>query len=161
MQTSDIEHIQVFYREQRQSLFSYALAKVGSREWAEDVLHTVFAELLKQERLPEDLRPYVYRSIRNRAVDVLRKRTRQSEWESMFEPSPNIPSTETRILIEESLQTLSPDERETIIMKSYTGLTFEEIAQVRSVSINTASSWYRRGLQKMREHIEEVPHERK
>ena len=159
MKTSDIKHIQAFYLEQRQALYTYALSQVRSREWAEDVLHTVFAELLNRNQLPDGLKPYLFKSIRNRAIDVLRKRTRQHQLESMFEPPSNCPSTETRILIEETLQQVSPDERETIIMKSYTGLTFEEIAQVRSVSINTVSSWYRRGLKKMRNHIEEVPHE--
>ena len=146
MQTKDIDHIQAFYRDNRQALYAYALSRVGSREWAEDVIHSVFVAVLKRDRLPEELRPFVFRSVRNCAIDVLRRRNRQSEVESFIEPVAQQDSTETRLLVEEALSTLSADERETVVMKSYTGLTFDEIAQVRSVSINTAASWYRRCL---------------
>ena len=52
--------------------------------------------------------------------------------------------------MDDALRRLGADERECIILKVYTGLTFKEIAALRRVSINTAASWYRRGLEKMR-----------
>ena len=51
--------------------------------------------------------------------------------------------------IEGQLSRLADDERETIVLKVFDNLTFKEIAQVRGVSINTAESWYRRGIQKL------------
>ena len=36
------------------------------------------------------------------------------------------------------------------MLKIHQGMTFREIAALRGVSINTAASWYRRGLEKMR-----------
>lgn len=55
-----------------------------------------------------------------------------------------------RLQVERLLQTLSEDERECITLKIYGSMTFKEIAAIRGVSINTAASWYRRGLQKLK-----------
>jgi len=43
----------------------------------------------------------------------------------------------------------------TIVLKSLEELTFKEISAVREQSINTVTSWYRRGLQKLRILMEE------
>ncbi len=157
MHDDDIDHIQAFYHEHRQALYTYALSLVGCRSTAEDVLHTVFAEILKRKALPNEIKPYMYRCIRNRSIDALRKRKHHQEYESFIEPDTFPSNADTRMIIEEALNTLSHDERETIVMKNFTGLTFEEIANLRSISKNTAASWYRRGLEKMRKLLEEVP----
>jgi len=54
------------------------------------------------------------------------------------------------------LAQLRDDERECIVLKLYSGLSFKEIAQTRSALPNTVASWYRRGIQKLRNHFEEV-----
>jgi len=48
------------------------------------------------------------------------------------------------------LQRLSSDEREAIILKIYSGLTFQEIADLRTAPVPTVASWYRRGLDRLR-----------
>ncbi|MFP6585063.1 MAG: sigma-70 family RNA polymerase sigma factor [Candidatus Hydrogenedentota bacterium] len=140
-------------------MYTYALSMTRSKEAAEDVVHTVFAEVLSREVLPLELRPYLFRSIRNRAIDAMRKRSRETLSDSIFEYGSDDGLAETRILIEEAMEALGDDEREAVVLKAYSELTLNEIAEARRVSINTAASWYRRGLEKMRKRIEEVPHE--
>jgi RNA polymerase sigma-70 factor (ECF subfamily) len=48
------------------------------------------------------------------------------------------------------LQVVSSDEREIIILRVYEMLTFQEIADLRNVPLSTVTSWYRRGLGKIR-----------
>jgi RNA polymerase sigma factor (sigma-70 family) len=57
--------------------------------------------------------------------------------------------------LEGALAELSADERECIVLKIFDGMTLKEIAVVRGVSINTAASWYRRGLVKMKTMLED------
>ena len=52
--------------------------------------------------------------------------------------------------IEHWLQMLSPDEHETIVLKIYSDLTFQQIADLRQVPLPTVASWYRRGIDKLR-----------
>lgn len=161
MPTRNKEHIRQFYEENQRSLFTYALSITQSQERAEDILHNVFTELLQQKSLPNDIKPYTFRAIRNRAIDSFRRQQHQIRHiaESIFKTDTSRPLVETRLLIEEALLVLSDNERDAIVLKTYSGLTLQEIADLHEVSINTVSSWYRRGLEKMRNHIEEVPHE--
>ena len=48
------------------------------------------------------------------------------------------------------LNQLSPDERETIVLKTYETFTLQEIADLRGAPLPTVASWYRRGLAKLR-----------
>lgn len=98
MSLDHIEHIRRFYGEHKGALFVYALSLVGSREGAEDVVHSVVAEFLERDFLPGDIRPYAFRCVRNRAVDVLRRIRRDRVAESIFEVEVGPPLVETRLL---------------------------------------------------------------
>ncbi len=154
----ETEALRAFYVGTRQQLYTYAVSITGNRESAEDAIHGVFEQLLRQGYVPCDLRPYIFRCVRNAALDDLRHtRTR---CDSIFEiasaldqsrPGPAFRCGE----FENWLQTLSPDEREAIVLKIYNDFTFHEIADLRQVPLPTVASWYRRGLDKLRATLTE------
>ncbi len=155
MSSTDHEILRAFYVASRQHLYTYAVSITGNREAAEDAIHGVFQQLLRRGTLPIDLRPYVFRSVRNAALDALRRTKVRSD--SIFaaaaamDPSaPTPPPAFRRDELEHFLQQLSPDERETIVLKIYNGFAFQEIADLRQVPLPTVASWYRRGLEKLR-----------
>jgi RNA polymerase sigma-70 factor (ECF subfamily) len=149
------EMLRAFYAGHRQQLYTYALSITRQREAAEDAIQRTFQQLLSRNALPADLRPYVFRCVRNAALDGLRRdQTRQ---ESIFAGDGHAELTTplsgpllSAAEIDAQLQRLSPDERETIVLKIYNTLTFQEIAQLRDVPLPTVASWYRRGLEKLR-----------
>lgn len=100
-------------------------------------------------------RPYVFRCVRNAALDG-RRRT-QVRTDSIFashapEEIASLSPADGCLAgeLDERLQCLSSDERETIVLKIYDALTFQEIADLREVPLPTVASWYRRGLEKLR-----------
>lgn len=146
-----MEQMRRFYESHRQELFTYSLALTRDRAAAEDAIHNAFQRLLLRGSAPSELRPYVFRCVRNAAIDGLRQNLRREE--SIFELSAtDDPSADTGLAeeLDRLLAQLSVDERETIVLKVIDALTFEEIAAVRGVSVNTAASWYRRGLAKLK-----------
>lgn len=153
------EQIRAFYDAHRQELFTYALLLTGSRDAAEDAVHAAFANVLRRGHVPREWRPYMFRCVRNASLEHHRQRQRETEKQSILaqsngrqtaEPPPAWHSED----LQRALDTLGADERESIVLKLYDGLTFREIAAVRGVSINTASSWYRRGIEKLRSILE-------
>ena len=153
MRADEIDILRSQYELLRQELFTYALALTRSREAAEDVIQNVFRNVLKRARLPQDLRPYLFRAIRNAAMDEHRAHARAATIESFLDLSgrrDNGHDTAVAQELESLLTQLTEQERECIVLKIYNGLTFNEIAAVCGVSINTASSWYRRGIEKLR-----------
>jgi len=172
MRDEYIDQIRRFYETYRQDMYTYALSITRSVEVAEDVIHTVFCRLLNRARPPRELRPYVFRSIRNASIDEMRRRVVPPNlfWgcdehidtvgDSIFANHDGTVDPHIQFQLDAALQTLSDDERESIVLKIYDGMTFKEIATLRQVSINTAASWYRRGLKKMKAVMKEVCHER-
>ena len=73
MSPAATETLRAFYVENRQQLYTYALSFTRQREAAEDAIHQAFQRLLRQEELVDDLRPYVFRCVRNAAFDGLRR----------------------------------------------------------------------------------------
>lgn len=151
MNQTFVEQLRQFYENHRQALYTYSLALTRNREAAEDAIHTAFQRLLRRGAAPTDLRPYVFRCVRNAAMDDHRRDKRRED--GIFElssaqhegPTPGL-STE----LEQLLTQLSDDERETIVLKVFEAMTFQEIADLRQVSINTTASWYRRGMEKLK-----------
>ena len=165
MRDEYIDQIRRFYETYRQEVYTYALSITRSVEVAEDVIHTVFCRLLDRGRPPRELRPYVFRSIRNAAIDELRRVAHPNsvwgcdEGDSIFASDDGAGDPLLCARLDDVLQTLSDNERESIVLKIYDGMTFKEIAALRRVSINTAASWYRRGLEKMKTVMKEVRNE--
>ena len=160
MSAKDKETLRAFYVGSRQQLYTYAVSITGNRESAEDAIHSVFEQLLRMGHSPADLRPYVFRSIRNKALDCLRRT--QTRTDSMFEVTAASQQSESSPPfrpdeVERFLQTLSLDERETIILKIYNNFTFQEIANLRQVHLSTVPSWYRRGLDELRALLNKEP----
>ena len=153
MNSTDIETLRAFYAGSRQQLYTYAVSITGNREAAEDAIQGVFQQLLRRGALPAELRPYVFRAVRNAAYDAWRRTKVRSDSifaAAMDPPAPAPPAALRRDELEPLLQQLSPDERETIVLKIYNGFAFQQIADLRQVPLPTVASWYRRGLEKLK-----------
>jgi RNA polymerase sigma-70 factor, ECF subfamily len=158
MNTSEIEVLRAFYVGSRQELYTYAVSVTGNRQAAEDIIQSIFEKLLRGRALPSDLRPYVFRSIRNAALDAWRRTKIRTD--SIFDAAPPgdetaSPAASAENDFEPFLQRLSPDERETIVLKIYGDFTFREIADLREAPLPTVASWYRRGLDRLKAMLNE------
>lgn len=154
MATRNAKRLREAYELHRQDLYTYALGITRDPAAAEDAVHGAFAKLLNTRRLPNDIRPYVFRMVRNAAIDEKRRVTRDNDAIALLAKTNGHaipPEQYARYLeIESAIAQLNDDERETIILKDLTGFTLREIAEIQDTSINTVASWYRRGLEKLR-----------
>lgn len=152
------EQLRMFYVDHRHELYAYAVSITRDRPAAEDAIHAAFHRLLDRADLPSHLRPYVFRSVRNAALDELRRV--QVHADCMLAAGPGAVADSPGGVgalqpdeVEAGLRELSPDERETIVLKIYSDLTFQEIATLRDTPLPTIASWYRRGLEKLKTRL--------
>ena len=149
------------YREYRQQLYSCALAVTRCPERAEDAIHDAFCRLFRLNGRPRNLKVYVFRAVRNAAIDQLRRNplAPDDEGEFIFEPRDGpremAAKNEFKRGVAEALLTVSDDERETIVQHLYADLTFREIARLRKAPAGTVAAWYYRGLKKLRARLED------
>ncbi|MBA7641709.1 hypothetical protein ES703_49394 [subsurface metagenome] len=148
------------YDQYGSQLFTCALSVTRCSGLAEDAMHEAFCRGFRLTEVPHNLKAYMFRSVRNAAIDQLRQRrkTRTLLQDYIFDssagPGELAEQKQFKCLVAGALLKLSEDERETIVQHLYAELTFQEIADMRERSIGTVTSWYRRGLVKMKDHLE-------
>lgn len=160
------------YEKYRDGLLKVAAALLNDRSNAEDVLHDVFvgfAQTTGQFRLQGSLKGYLAICVANRARDVNRARQQRTaaRAESVDRcsadaggPEHSAMSREVIAKLDIALAELPEEQRETIVLHLQSKLPFREIARLKEVSINTAMSRYRYGLDKLRSTLDgEQKHE--
>ena len=137
----------------------YLLVRLGSRDDADDVLQETFCRLARiRHKLAkvDDLDAYVFTIARNEAARLAasnaRRRQKQKplDGEDLFccQPS-DADARETAETVAAALSHLSADLREIVELKTYAGLTFQQISQVTGLPQGTVATRYRSALAKM------------
>jgi RNA polymerase sigma factor (sigma-70 family) len=149
------------YRTHRQGLFSLAVSITGSHQLAEDSVHNAFAKLFRHSLPPGDLVAYVYKSVRNAAIDSTRKNRRDIKLNDSLingfmppasqptEPPDDLMTKERHQLLRQAINSLGTEDQEVITLKSFAGLTFEQVGEVTNNSPKTVATRYRRALKKL------------
>ena len=125
----------------------------------EDAVQEAFLALVRQPKLPDNVVGWLYRVVRNEALNAsrtTRRRTkREIEAAEGNEPWFHV-SVDDRLDAAEAaraLQQLPIEERETIVARLWGGLSFDEIAQLTGTSTSTVHRWYQAGLNALRERL--------
>ena len=153
------------YRDHRRGLFGLALSVVREAATAEDAVHEAFTRLARQKGPPDsDTTAYVYKAVRNAAIDQARRRkTRPAPTDdlaSLFvtpnqdDPGQAAEMNETQAMLMRAIDNLPDDEREAVVMRSFGGLTFQQIAEATGRPLTTVSSQYQRALGKLKQQLE-------
>lgn len=133
-----------------------------ARQWcaaAEDVVQEAFVKLAGESPGPRSAVAWLYRVVRNRAIDVGRGERRRRRHEARAAgrmPSWFEPREEAAVDGESAtaaLLSLPPEQREIITLHLWGGLSFEEIATLVGCSPSTAHRWYAAALQTLRERL--------
>jgi RNA polymerase sigma-70 factor (ECF subfamily) len=144
--------IRRMYEDHGAALTLYARSIAGDFARAEDAVQGVFLRLLEgRVPAPRDARPYLWRAVRNAALNTIRDAKREEPLvagtDAWFEPDA---ASEAGEAAERALGLLPAEQREVVVLKIWGGLTFEEISDLTGLSANTAASRYRYALEKMR-----------
>jgi len=155
------------YSHKAAGLILYGRALGLSHGEAEDVLQETFLALMQLTapplgKMPSQPEHYCLRSFRNRALNhkrtLWRRLTRELESHRWFEKSGDENPSEKAAM--RCLAELPQEQRETIVLKIWNRLTFDEIGELLEISPNTVAGRYRYGLQKIKFQLEGINYER-
>lgn len=140
-------------------LYRMALYTLGSGPDAEDAVADTFAEAwkgIKNLREPEAFRILSARCKRQVAQIVARKN--EIDLDSYYETAEEaMPETATRRAeLSEALGTLSPEERQIVLLSVLEGYTMREIASMLEMPHGTVSSKLSRSLKKLRLQLQDT-----
>jgi RNA polymerase sigma-70 factor (ECF subfamily) len=137
------------------SLFRYALMLLANHHEAEDAVQQVFIALAARGTSGIGaLDRYLRTSVRNECYSVLGRRrdalARANGLPLLETLSAAHDRTHDRLVLEQGLRALPPEQREAIHLKVFEGYSFQEAADLTGESINTIASRYRYGMEKLR-----------
>jgi len=157
-------------------IFGYLMGMVKDRAAANDLFQETFERVIKAmhgERGSYDRQgqwlSWVMSIARNAAIDHTRKQKKwtdvpqgeddgRSFWDTLEDDSPyadeQLHRAEQREWLDEHIEQLAPEQKEVLLLRQETDLTFREIAELQDVSINTALGRMRYALKNLRKMME-------
>ncbi|MHC4154898.1 MAG: RNA polymerase sigma factor [Planctomycetota bacterium] len=155
------EALRRIYEKYKNDLMVLAVALLNDISAAEDVVHDVFVsfvQALGNFQLTGTLKGYLATCVANRARNV--NRLRQSHTVALDEadsigadsnePFQSIACNEQLQQLSRAMAQLPYQQREAVILHLRTGMKFRAIAKSQGISVNTAKSRYRYGIDKLR-----------
>lgn len=167
------------YSRHSQPLLQYIANSCGSQADAQELFQDVWMKVIKQRDQYDSSAPFkawLFTIARNRVIDLFRANSRRATTNLGFDdPTPSAslstaattiatvnkplePDEITRImqskqLLMEALQLLTPEQRETVLLKHIAGFSIKEIAELQSENPETVKSRLRYAFARLRQTL--------
>ncbi len=156
------------YATHQRGLYALALSVLKRPELAEDAVHDAFAKMARLRATPDgDGASYAFAAVRNAALDI---RVRQSQLgrggrgadadevqpidlvaaKPSSEPGQRAQLSEDKARVQAALGTLSPEDREVILLRLWSNLSFQQIGDACREPLGTIASRYYRALAQLK-----------
>lgn len=151
LRDADVAGFESFYRESYAGLVKFATTFVRDSAVAQDVVQESFARLWQRRSSigpAESMRAYLYKSVRNRALNAVRdqnlRSVRQSEYavdvEQSVAASDEVDAKHLNVKLQAWIEMLPNRQREALLLSRFEGLSHAEIADVMGVSPRTVNN---------------------
>mgnify|MGYP006280409539 CR=1 FL=1 len=176
LEDGDEEAFRQLVERHQDRIFGYLMGMVKDRAVANDIFQDTFVRVIKAMQDPDgsythqgQWLSWVMSIARNAAIDHIRKQEKwadvphdpeneRSFWDTLEDDSPSasdeLHRAEQREWLDEHIEELAPEQREVLLLRQETDLTFREIAELQDVSINTALGRMRYALKNLRKMME-------
>ena len=160
MTPSDVERLTQMVTDSAAALVLYA------RQWldaaaADDAVQEALVALLAQREPPRNPTAWMYRTVRNAAIDAARSTARRRRREQLValsrrewfisDPDAMIDSE----IAEQALQRLGPEHREVVVLRIWGDLPFAEIAELLELGVSTVHDRYKAALNQLKRALEQ------
>lgn len=142
--------------------------EVYAAQWSlnpEDCVQESFVKLAALSPRPKNCVAWLFKVTRNHAISSLRSQKRRSKHESFAswlgsygsqssDPANLLPEVEERERLMQALGMLDESDREIVVMRIWSGLTWSQIAELSSSSSSSAQRNYVAAIEKIRKLLE-------
>ena len=157
-------------------VFTLALRSLNNTHDAQEVTQDVFLKIhrnLKQFRFDSSFKTWIYRIALNTSINMLKKRSKERQRHTEFDEAhmkgqtlthadnTNIDKEDAGYRVKLFMQHLNEDQKICLMLREIDGLSYQEIADVLEVNLNTVRTRIKRAREALLEIKEkdEVSHE--
>jgi len=164
--------LEILILRHKQRIYSFIYSKVQDRDVSDDIFQDTFIKVINTLKLGKyneegKFLPWIMRIAHNLIIDFFRKGNRMPTFQNTDEfdifsvLGDNTLSAENQIIqsqiyadVRKLVEELPEDQREVLMMRIFKDMSFKEISEQTSVSINTALGRMRYALINLRKMIE-------
>lgn len=162
IQAGDESAFEALFRTYADRLCAFVDQHVRAPEVAEEIVQDLFFEIWRrhqQWRPTTNVRAYLYKSARNRALDYLDHQRVVDEWKrqagldetaTSHTPEENVRQKELHRAVREAIDQLPERQRLIFILNRRHGMTYAEVAEMLDISIHTVETQMSRAFKKLR-----------
>lgn len=156
---------EALFRAHADALCAFAESYVHSQQVAEDLVHDVFCDIWDRHAAfaPQGtVKSYLYRAVRNKALNWLKHQRVQRRWATEQEHAPppegDKPSSSTeydelRGLVAQAIARLSERQQQVYLMARHQDLSYAEIAEILDISPKSVENHMGHALRRLREYL--------
>ena len=152
--------IGTLYKQYFRQLCLYALHYVGDLDESKDIVQECFASLIKNNPALSNPKVYLYNSVRNRCIDILRskKKERIAPMDDLSYISDEEAQrrSEIEVRLWEAVDSLPPKRRELLLLNKRDGLKYSDIARLKGLSENTVRNQIFRAIESLRNNSKKI-----
>ncbi len=127
-------------------------------ELADDCVQEAFCDLARQSQVIHNPASWLFRAVRNRALNSIRSESRRRRRERIASKleleTDACAATLDRMVVAEAMETLTDDLQEIVLLRIWSNLTLSEVAETLDSSTATIHRQYRTALEQLRNHFE-------
>lgn len=175
------EAMGILYDRHSGALYGYLLRIMGNTDEASDLMQDTFCrfiEKVNRYKSQDQFKAFLFRIAHNLAVDSLRRRrfilndksendqaehrekmlTEQEKKNSGSSDNPADKVEEKEVLerLGAAIVDLPEDQKQVLLMKHYTGMTFREIADIIGIPLNTALGRMHYAIRNLRKQLDDL-----
>lgn len=141
-----------------------AIQILGNADDAADAVHDAFETVLAKpgcyDKRKGPLRPWFLRVVRNRCIDMLRRRRGNDVPVEQLADTSRTPDEAFEVAeaareVQIALQSIAKDKREIVVLRDYLDLSYAEIADVLEIAPGTVMSRLHRARMALKEALEQ------
>ena len=169
----DRKSFNIFFKHYHAKLIRFALLFVPNYDQAQDIVSNVLVRLLKNRKkvfLMENFEGYLFRSIKNEAINHLKKENKVAVYsledgeelisEEHIDPLEKLLNNELRLVISKTVERLSPKRKMVYKLIKDDGLKYREVADLLDISERTVEVHLKLAIKELREVVEQYIHKK-
>lgn len=142
-----------------------AIQILGNSDDAADAVHDAFATVLEKPASYDGkkgpLKPWFLRVVRNRCIDLLRKRRPGGVEIDLLTapgamPDESLEAVERDLALQRALAMIKPEQRQIVVLRDYLDLSYAEIAAVLDTAPGTVMSRLHRARMALKDKLEDT-----
>src|SRR5262249_54044703 len=147
----ETEAFNLLVQQWEKPIYNFIFRLIGDREEAMDLCQESFMKAYRELATLKDrdrFSSWLYRIAHNTCYSRLRKDIGKTFVELSPETSSTKSAVDSRLAVEKALQHLPEEQRETVVLKIFHDLKFEEIAEIQGAPVSTVKSRLYMGFEK-------------